>query len=351
MPVDAPTRPDPPRDSPVRLSREEWRLILVRTAHEFRYAKCWDIASALTYYVVLATVPAALATLALLALFDSADDLARELLAIVEAIGGETIARTLEEPLAQLVDASNAGFAFALGLGVALWSVSGYLGVFGRGMNTILGVEEGRPFWRSRPAMIGVAAVVLALGAAIAAGVLLSGPFAGAVARAAGIDDGLVPIWDVVKIPVLAALAGLVIAILYWATPNVHRESLRWISVGAASALVAWVVTTFAFLLYVTAVATYQRVYGVLGGVLAFLLWVWLSNLAVLAGAVLDTEVERTRQLRIGIRAEDRLQLRLRDESMLAKNRVQRADDVRRSAALAPGTAVDGMRRPDDDAG
>jgi membrane protein len=329
--------------SAASITRHEWRIILVRTWHEFRINQSADIAAALTYYAVLTVFPAVLAALALLVAFGSAEEVTREALQVIGDIGGDTVASALEEPVGQLLSASHHWFAIVVGLGAALWAASGYLGVFGRGMNRILDVEEGRPFWTSRPAMLLTASVFVVLGAAVAALLIVSGPVAEAVLGGLGFDEGTAYWWDLAKLPVAALLMATIIAVLYWATPNVKRRHLRWLSVGASAALVTWIVTTALFGWYVVNFRTYERNYGVLGFAVAFLLWVWLSNVAIMLGAVLDTEVERVRQLRQGIAAEVRLKLPLREERMIHTNREQRNADVRASAALKPDTAVDGL--------
>jgi membrane protein len=333
----------PEPDAPTAIGRAEWRLILVRTWHEFRINQAVDIASALTYYAVLAVFPSMLAALALLGGFGTAEEVTREVLRVVSDLGGESAVKALDDPVEQLLTASHHWFALFVGLGAALWAMSGYLGVFGRGTNRVLGVDEGRPFWRSRPAMLVVAAVVLMLAAAVALLLIVSGPIADAVARGVGLDEGVVFWWDLAKLPVAAILMATLIALLYWATPNVRRRHFRWLSVGATAALATWLITTALFGWYVVGFRTYERNYGVLGFAVAFLLWVWLSNVAIMLGAVLDSEVERVRQLRAGIAAEERLQLPLRDDRMLLKNRRQRNADVRASAELKPNTAVDGL--------
>lgn len=322
-------------DSPIRVSRHEWRLIAIRTWHEFRINQSYDIASALTYYAVLTVFPATLAGLAILGAFGTAEDVTRDVLAVIADLGGGSIAGPLEEPVEQLLSASHQWFAFFVGLAGALWSMSGYLGVFGRGMNRILDVEEGRPFWKSRPLMVLAAAAVLLLASAIAVLLLLSGPVADAAARTLGLDEGVVFWWDLAKVPLAIALMAMTIALLYWATPNVRRRNFRWLSVGAAAAVLAWIATTLLFGWYV-GFGTYERNYGVIGIAVAFLLWVWLSNFAIMFGAVLDSELERLRQLRSGMAAEERLQLPLRDDRMIRKNRAQRAADVRAAEVLKP---------------
>ncbi|AWB96438.1 ribonuclease BN [Agromyces badenianii] len=333
-------------DSPVQLSRDDWRVILTRTVHEYRINQVHDIAAALTFYGLLAVFPALLAALALLGIFGSAEAVMADVMSVVEELGGASVVDALSEPIDQLLNASHAGLAFVTGLVGTLWAASGFVGAFGRGMNRIYEVEEGRPFWKMRPAMLAVSAVLVVLGAIAAVGLAVTGPVAEAAASVLGLDDGVAFWWDLGKIPVLAAIGILVMAMLYWAGPNVRRRNLRWFSVGAVGALLAWIITTALFAVYVFGVGNYQRVYGVLGGVIAFLLWVWLSNLAMLFGAVLDTEVERARQLRAGVAAEERVQLPLRDARLISINRAQRRRDVRASAAMRPDAVVDAVTPP-----
>lgn len=333
----------PDHDSPAQLSRDDWRVILTRTWHEFRINQVYDIAAALTYYAVLATFPAILATLALLGIFGSAEAVTNDVLRVIEELGGSSVIDPLREAIEQLLNASHAASAFIVGLVGALWATSGFVGAFGRGLNRIYGVEEGRPFWRKRPVMIGISAILLVLATISGFAIVLTGPIAESAARVLGLDEGVVFWWDLGKLPVLAAIAIFVIALLYWAAPNVKRRNLRWFSVGAVAALLSWMIATVVFGSYALGFGSYERTYGVLGGAVAFLLWLWLSNLAMVFGAVLDTEVERARQLRAGIAAEDQVQLPLRDDRMIEKNSAQRANDFRASSAMKPDTAVDGM--------
>lgn len=330
-------------DSPAQLSRDDWRVILRRTWHEFRINQVYDIAAAMTYYAVLATFPATLAVLALIGVFGSAEAVAQDVLRVIEELGGSSVIDPLREPIEQLLNASETAPALIIGLIGALWATSGFIGTFGRGMNRIYEVEEGRPFWEMRPVMLGISVVLIVLGTITAFAIILTGPIAESSARVLGLDEGVVFWWDLGKLPVLAGIALFVISLLYWAAPNVKRRNLRWFSAGAIAALLAWMASTALFGGYALGFGSYERMYGVIGGAVAFMLWIWLSNLAMLFGAVLDTEVERARQLRAGIAAEDHVQLPLRDDRLIEKNREQRAADFRASAAMRPETAVDGL--------
>ncbi len=336
----------PEHDSPAQLSRGDWRVIFNRTVHEYRIHQVQDIAAALTFYALLATLPAMLATLAAIGIFGRAETAAENVLRVIEDLGDASVADALREPLDQLVNAANAELAFGIGLAATLWAASGFVGAFGRGMNRVYGVKEGRPFWEMRPAMLAVSAAVVVLVAIGGVAIVVTGPVAEAVARAAGLDEGVAFWWDLAKVPVLAAIGIAVLALLYWAAPNVKRRHLRWFSVGAIAALLAWLVTTALFGAYVMGFGTYERTYGVLGGLIALLLWIWLSNLAMLFGAVLDTEVERARQLHAGIDAAEQVQLPLRDDRQIIANRTRRARDVQASERMRADAVLDGVTPP-----
>lgn len=287
-----------------------------------------------------------LATLAAIGIFGRAETAAENVLRVIEDLGDTSVADALREPLDQLVNAANAELAFGIGLAATLWAASGFVGAFGRGMNRVYGVKEGRPFWAMRPAMLAVSAAVVVLVAIAGIAIVVTGPVAESVARAAGLDEGVVFWWDLAKVPVLAAIGIAVLALLYWAAPNVKRRHFRWFSVGAVAAILAWLVTTALFGAYVLGFGTYERTYGVLGGLIALLLWIWLSNLAMLFGAVLDTEVERARQLHAGVDAAEQVQLPLRDDRQIIANRTRRVADVHASERMRGDAVLDGITPP-----
>jgi membrane protein len=123
--------------------------------------------------------------------------------------------------------------------------------------------------------------------------------------------------WDIAKWPVIALVVITMISILYYATPNVKQPAFRWITPGAVLALVVWLIASAAFAFYVANFASYNKVYGTLGGVVAFLVWLWISNIAVLLGAELNAELERGRELEAGLPADDEIQLEPRDTRTL----------------------------------
>ncbi len=223
------------------------------------------------------------------------------------------------------------------GLLGAVWSASGYIGAFGRAMNRIYEIDEGRPVWKLRPLQLLLTLAGLLLAAAVAVMLAVSGPVAEAVGDAIGAGSVAVTVWNIVKWPVILVFVVLAVAVLYYATPNVKQPKFRWISIGAGFAILTWLVASVLFGFYVANFGSYNKTYGALAGVIVFLLWLWITNLALLFGAELDAELERGRQLQAGLRAERDLQLPPRDTRVVDKNEaaeqkdIERAEELRRS--------------------
>lgn len=321
-------------DSPMQLTKRSWFYVLRKTLREFSKDECTDLAAALTYYAVLAMFPAAIALLSLVGLVSNGQQSVTTLLDILSKIGAGSATHTLRTPLLQLSSNAGVGFAFVLGLAGALWSASGYVGAFGRAMNRMYEIGEGRPVWKLRPAMLLVTALLVALAAITLVGLVVSGPVATAVGDTLGIGSLPMMIWTIAKWPVLLLIVALIVAILYWATPNVRHPRFRWISVGAAVAIVAWVLLSAAFGLYVSQFSSYDKTYGSLAGVIVFLLWLWITNLALLFGAELDAELERGRELQAGIPAEETIQLPPRDSRNIKKAEKKQRKDVEKGRAI-----------------
>ena len=203
----------------------------------------------------------------------------------------------LRQPIEQLVQSPSAGVALITGALAALWSASGYVGAFGRAMNRIYEIDEGRPVWKLRPLQLVLTLAGLLLAAAVALMLVVTGPVAEAVGNAIGAGSVAVTVWNIAKWPVILVCVVLAVAVLYYATPNVKQPKFRWISVGAAFAILIWIVASVLFGLYVANFGSYNKTYGTLAGVIVFLLWLWITNLALLFGAELDAELERGRQL------------------------------------------------------
>ena len=320
-------------DSPGDLTKQSWFYVGRKTVREFSDDQCTDLAAALTYYSVLAVFPAAIAILSLVGLVGQGANTVDTLLQILRDVGASSAADTLEPTLTQLSNTSHAGLALVLGLAAALWSASGYVSAFGRGMNRVYEIDEGRPIWKLRPAMLLVTVVTLVLTALVALGLVLTGPAARAVGDAIGLGSSVVTIWNIAKWPVLLAVVILIVALLYYATPNVKQPKFRWISPGAIVAILIWVLASAAFGLYVANFSSYNKTYGSLAGVIVFLLWLWITNLALLFGAELDAELERARELQAGMPAEHTIQLPARDTRKSDKAAEKERSDIARAAA------------------
>jgi membrane protein len=321
-------------DSPTDLPTPSKKYVLRKTLREFSKDQCTDIAAALTYYAVLAMFPAVIALLSLVSLVGEGPSTVKTGLDILTQVGAGSVAKTLQGPLLELSNTPGAGFALVVGLLGALWSASGYVGAFGRAMNRMYEIEEGRPIWKLRPAMLLLTLVLVLLTAVTMVGLVVSGPVAQAIGNTIGLGDAAVTVWGIAKWPVLLVIVILIVGLLYWGTPNIRQPKFRWISVGASIAILAWILLSAAFGFYVGNFSSYDKTYGSLAGVIVFLLWLWITNLALLFGAELDAELERGRELVSGIKAEETVQLPPRDTRNIEKAEKKRAEDVAKGREL-----------------
>jgi membrane protein len=284
---------------------------LKRTASEFQEDNLTDWAAALTYYGLLSLFPALIAMVSLLGLFGDPQTTTSSLTQIITSIGPESAAQTFEGPIHSVVaNQSAAGFAFVFGLLVALWSASGYIGAFMRASNVIYETAEGRPFWKLRPLQLAVTLVMVVAMALLALGLVLTGPIVEAVAGPVGLGSTAVDVWDIAKWPVMVAIFVLMVDLLYYASPNAKLHGFRWVTPGCLVAMAAWAVVSAAFAFYVANFGSYDKTYGTLGGLVALLVWLWISNLAILFGHQLNAERERSAEIGEGTpRAEREIQL------------------------------------------
>jgi membrane protein len=329
-------------DSPTDITPPSWRYTGRKALTEFGRDQCTDLAAALTYYAVLAIFPALLALVSLLGIFGQGQATTDALLDIVRQIGQGNAANQLEGPIRQMVETDSAGFALVFGLLGAVWSASGYVGAFGRAMNRVYQIDEGRPAWKLRPLQLLLTLVGIVLAALVLIGLVVTGPLARSVGDVIGLGEGAVTAWNIAKWPVMLAIVVVLVAVLYYATPNIRQPKFRWVSVGAAIAIVVWLLASAAFGFYVAHFGSYNKTYGSLAGVIVFLLWLWLTNLALLFGAEVDAELERSRELQAGIEAEETLQLPPRDtrasnaRAEKLKERVAEGRRLRQQAQRSP---------------
>jgi membrane protein len=282
-----------------------------RTLAEFKEDNLTDVAASLTYYAVLSIFPALAAMIALVGLVGNPQTITKELTSLVTSIGPASAAQTFKEPIASLAHGSGAtGILLIAGVASALWTASGYVGAFMRASNTIYEVEEGRSFIKLRPLQMLVTFILVVLLALVLVALVVTGPIASKVGSAIGLGSAAVTAWDIAKWPVLLVVVIFMIAVLYYAAPNARLRGLKSITPGALLAVVICLIASAAFAYYVANFGSYNKIYGTLGAVVGLLVWLWITNVAILLGAEINAERERSRQLREGTRgAERELQL------------------------------------------
>ncbi|MGV9264911.1 YihY/virulence factor BrkB family protein [Kitasatospora sp. NPDC003701] len=294
------------------LSRRSWRAVLRRTGKEFLADELPDRAAALTYYGVLAIFPALLVLVSVLGVIGRSATGA--VLDSLQHLAPGAAREILRDAVDQLQDGGGTGvFLMIAGLAGALWSASGYVAAFMRSSNAVYDIREGRPLWKTTPLRLGLTLLLMVLLAASAVIVVFTGPLADRVGRALGVGGTALTVWSVAKWPVLVLLVVLMIALLYWAAPNVRDRGFRWISPGSVLAVVLWTAASAGFALYVANFSSYNRTYGTLAGVIVFLVWLWISNLAVLLGLEFDAELSRERAIEGGLPKGEEPYVRPRD--------------------------------------
>jgi len=290
--------------------------LLKRLITEFSEDNLSDWAAALTYYGLMSLFPALIALVSIVGLFANPQATAKTITQIVTQIGPSSGAQTFSGPIKSITsNQSAAGILFVVGLATALWSASGYVGAFMRASNVIYETPEGRPIWKLRPVQLLVTLVIVVLAAILLLALILTGPIVDAVAKPIGISSTATTIWDIAKWPVMLAVVITIIALLYYASPNVKLRGFKWVTPGSIVAIVIWLIASALFAFYVANFGSYDKTYGTLGGVVVMLVWLWITNLAILLGQELNAERERGHELAEGVpRAEREIQLEPRGE-------------------------------------
>ncbi|MFS2241504.1 YihY/virulence factor BrkB family protein [Microbacterium sp. OR16] len=314
--------------------RQAMALIVRRVARGFFRTYCPDAAAGLTFYAILAMFPALIAAFSVIGVFGEKRGAADAVLDLLREVAPKDIVQALRQPLEQVASTAGAGWLIVLALVFALWSVARYVTALGRAMNRIYGVPEGRMFWRAKPAHLLVTFAVFVLVTIACAFAALSWPLAQALGRSLGAGEVALTLWRIARWPAVALVVCLIVAILYYFAPNVDHPKFRLMSVGALVAIAAFALASLGFGFYVSHLADYDRIYGSFAGVVIFLLWLWIGNIALLVGALFDAELERVRELRRGEPAERELQLSLRDTTRLEKTAENDVADERLARRL-----------------
>ncbi|MDO5503490.1 MAG: YihY/virulence factor BrkB family protein [Actinomycetia bacterium] len=346
--VKAETAPDPndPRkpENPTDLKKPSIMHTIKSAVAEFNRDQATDLAASLTYYAVLSIFPAALAITSILAVIGQPDATVEAVREVLEEAGQGDVADNIEGIIASMSTATGGWITLLIGIGGALWAASNYVNGFGRAMNRIYQVDEGRPIWVLRPRNLVITLILLTIAMLCILGVVLSGGVAQSIGSVIGLGEQTVLIWNIAKWPVILGLVVLAVAILYYATPNVQQPKFRWISVGALIAIIVIILASAGFFFYVANFGNYDATYGALAGVIIGLLWLWIVNSVLLFGAEVDAEMERARQLQAGIKAEETIQLPPRDTRQSEKaaealeERIEAGRELRLQARAAGAT-------------
>ena len=328
--------PDDPRkpESPPDVTTPGWLYVARSSVREFFDDDLIDLSAALTYFSVLSIFPAVLALVSIFNLFGQDPRNLQVLLSELESVLPPDSTGRVAGVIDGLLVPRGAGIGAVVGALVAFWTASLYVRGFGRAMNRIYDVPEGRPLWKVWGQMYLLTVVILVLVAIVVVLAVLSGPIARTVGEMIGLGETAVAIWGIAKWPLLLFVVAVILALLYYFTPNVKQPRLRWISVGAVVALIIAALASLGFGVYVANFGNYDATYGTLAGVIIFLFWLWIMNLAILFGAEVDAELERARQLQGGIAAEKQLKLPPRDTSASDKQREKDKRHIERGRAL-----------------
>lgn len=321
-------------DSPTDIKKPSWTYVLRKTIREFSRDECTVLAAALTYYAVLSLFPALIALASILSLVGQGQAGTNQIMTVVEDTLPADTAEQLEPIIANITNVGAPGIGLVIGLLVALWTASNYVTGFAKAMNRIYEIPEGRPVWKLRPWTYLLTLVLLLLVALAIVILVVSGPVAQSIGDLIGLGSTAVTVWSIAKWPVLLVLVIVIIALLYYGAPNVKQPKLKWISMGAVIAIVVAALATVGLGFYVANFGSYNETYGALAGVIIFLLWLYIMNLALLFGAEFDAELERGRQLQAGIEAEEHIQLPARDTKAAEKKDAQHREDIDRGRAL-----------------
>ncbi|MDQ0644274.1 YihY/virulence factor BrkB family protein [Microbacterium murale] len=326
------------------MTKRSWTFAIRRIFRAFAADGCADIAASLAFYAILALLPASMVGFSILSVLGRDDETAQILLEVVRAVAPEEAATGVGDFLGELADLRMSGLLLVFGVLLSIWSVARYVGVLGRGMNRIYGVEEGRRLWTLKLNQLAIAVVTIFCAAIAVLLIVGSGPVAEAIGTSLGLGEAVLVVWRIARWPLLILIVLFVVALLYYFTPNVRPPRFRWMSLGAAVAILVLAIASAGFGLYIANFSNYDRVYGSFAGVIVFALWMWIANMALLVGVEFDTELERIRELRAGVPAETQVQLPLRDAGRIAKVvRKDRADaaDARRIRRRARSDAAD----------
>ncbi|MHC5797770.1 YihY/virulence factor BrkB family protein [Lacisediminihabitans sp. FW035] len=323
------------------MTRPAWRLIVRSTIHGFLTHGLADLAGSLTYFALLASAPGLVALISVANLFGQGRKAVDALLSTVDDVTPGSAVALLTGPLRALGQSPAIGWTLVVSVLLATWAVSSYVAAFGRSLNRIYEVREGRPIWKLKPFQLLVAVVLIVLVIITVAALVLSVPVAEGIGDAFGLGSAPLVIWSVAKWPVLVITVVLIVTVLNYATPNVRQPKIRLLTAGSAISVVVLVGVSLLFAFYVKDFADFDRTYRSFAGFVVVLLWLWISNLTLLFGAEFDAQFERARELRAGVEAERQIQLPPRETEASDRAARNREGDIELGRELREDSARD----------
>lgn len=311
-------------ESPTELSKPSIWSVMRRARVEFGNDDVTDLAAALTYYALMAVVPGLIVLLSIIGLTGANSG---QLMAQVTSVAPGSAGRIIQTLIRQAQSHhSGAGIAAIAGLVVALWSASGFVAAFMRAANRVYDIGEGRPLWKTAPIRLGVTLFSVVMLVAMAVLVVVTGSVARSVGDAIGVGSTAVTVWDIAKWPVLVVLISVLLAVLFWAAPNAKQAGIKWISPGGVVATICWLIVSALFALYVADFSSYNKTYGSLAGVVVLLVWIWLTNVAILFGLEINAELERQRAIAQGLPEETEPFAEPRDTRKMSDEQLRAAE-------------------------
>jgi membrane protein len=262
---------------------------LKQTLDTVRERGLTDWAASLTYYAILSVFPMLIALVSLLGIFGEYPRTSNALINIVQQVAPGSTVDVLRGPIEHgAKNQSGAGLVFLIGIATSIWAASGYLGAFFRAANIAWDATEDRPFWKLRPIQVVLTVILLAGLTLIGMALVITGPVATAVGDSIGLGSTTLTVWRWAKWPVIALAVLTLLSLVFYTAPNVKQRGYRWISAGTIAAALGWVIATILFGLYIAYFGSYNKTYGSIAGVIIFLVWMWITNLALLFGVTLD---------------------------------------------------------------
>jgi membrane protein len=247
---------------------------------------------------VLSVFPGLIALVALLGVLGQYPETFNAILKIIAGFAPPKTVHSVAGPVRKIIThKGGAGALLGVGTAGAIWGASGYMGTFSWASNVIWEARRGRSWYRQWPLNFAVTIIAVVAVTGVISALVLTGPVARSVGDELGIGSTTLKIWTIAKWPGVVVVVTLMISVLYYIAPNVKPPRWHWLTPGASFAILAWAITTALLGVYIAHFSDYDKTYGTLGAIVSFLIWVWLTNITMLLGIELDSEIERERQL------------------------------------------------------